>query len=333
MISLLLILVSLQDDPTRVEPMALRQAPPRPLPQGKVPPNVTPGPVIPGLRQGAVPQGLAFIADRNWFVISCYFDDGRPSMLGVVDAGTGRIVKSLALLEPDGSIHTGHVGGVAASKEDLWVASGAVYRIPLKDLSAAKPVDWIRLRDRFRAESVASYASVHDGVLWVGEFVQKGRGKKGSPHHAVDRRGKDRYAWISGYRLGRRDEFASAGEAAIPPDLVIAVPEEVQGLAFMGQHLYLTTSYGRSNPSKLIVARDPTRTRDPDRTAPLPSGVAVPCWIADEGDAVAVREIAPMAEGIVAHGRQLALIFESGAEKYQRGGKGSIDHIMILDQR
>ncbi|UUZ85308.1 hypothetical protein LJK88_18130 [Paenibacillus sp. P26] len=55
------------------------------------------GPVVPDLKQNAVPQGMAYLAERSWILLSHYREDGKPSLLTVVDASTGKMVKALEL--------------------------------------------------------------------------------------------------------------------------------------------------------------------------------------------------------------------------------------------
>src|SRR4051794_11828662 len=68
-----------------------------------LPPHHALGPVLPGLGQGAVPQGLAFWKERNWFLVSFYFEKdaaGRApaSVVAAIDAGTKRVVRCLTLV-------------------------------------------------------------------------------------------------------------------------------------------------------------------------------------------------------------------------------------------
>ncbi|HPJ88584.1 MAG TPA: hypothetical protein PLO84_05625, partial [Thermotogota bacterium] len=68
--------------------------------------------VIPGLKEGVVPQGLAYMEEKGWFVISSYRDNAG-SILSFIDAQTGELIKSLSVHNEDDSVYTGHAGGVA----------------------------------------------------------------------------------------------------------------------------------------------------------------------------------------------------------------------------
>ncbi|UUZ87155.1 lamin tail domain-containing protein [Paenibacillus sp. P26] len=69
-----------------------------------------PGPIVPGLLQGLVPQGMHYYKDKNWIIISSYRDDRRPSTLTIVDAGTGAFVKTIHLFTQEGQPFSGHAG-------------------------------------------------------------------------------------------------------------------------------------------------------------------------------------------------------------------------------
>ena len=69
---LLAIAASAQADETLPTPVRLEQAAARSRAKLKLPRGRAVGPTIPGLRQGAVPQGLAYWKKQNWLLISCY---------------------------------------------------------------------------------------------------------------------------------------------------------------------------------------------------------------------------------------------------------------------
>ena len=63
----------------------------------------------------------------------------------------------------------------------------------------------------------------------------------------------------------------------------------------------------------------------------LENGDEVPLWLLDGENYVGELGIPPMSEGIVMIGDRLAVLFESGAGKFQVGGKGAVDRLMLLD--
>ena len=314
----------------------LEQAAPRAHPKLKLPKPHTVGPVIPGLMQGVTPQGLAFWERQNWFLVSCYFpeEDGRPSVVVAIDAKTGKLVRCLTLVEASGRPHAGHVGGLAVSDKYLWVGSGRLYRVPLADVVAAQPVAHLRLQPPFHAECNASYIACHDKRVWIGEFVSLEDGVEATPGHFLkDRNNTDKYAWIAGYALDADENLSgTAGGNRPPPAAILSVRQKVQGLAFLNGRIVLSASYGRTNHSTLAAYTNPLEAeRDkPHRTVKV-GDATVPVWFLDgKNREWEIDDFPPMSEGIAAYGRRLGVIFESGAAKYQKGGHGPIDTVLLL---
>ncbi len=323
--------------PTLIE---LKQAPPRSHDKLKLPRGHTVGPTIPGLHEGAIPQGLAYWSRENWFLISCYFhhEEGKPAIPSVVvaiDANTGKMVRCLTLVEANGKAHAGHVGGLAVSGKYLWVGSGKVYRASLADVSAAKRFDHLRLQKPFHAECDASFIAYHDKRVWVGEFVAvKDEKFKGNPaHYLKDRNGTPKHAWVCGYTLDADEDLpATVGDKSPPPSAVLSVRDDVQGLAFHHGHIVLSTSYGRGKDSHLATYKDPLLTEGKKPHKMVEVGLAkVPLWFLDGQNKVGKEiDFPPMSEGITAYHNRLAVICESGAERYKAKGHAPLDNIIFL---
>lgn len=293
------------------------------------------GPTIPGLRGGqtAIPQGLAYWKKHNWFLISHYFEDETDaSVVTALDARTGELMRCLTLVEVSGKAHTGHVGGLAISDKYLWIGSGPLlYRAPLAALEAAGRVDYLRLKQPFETECTASYVAYHDTRIWVGEFVWREQGIDGDPaHYLQDRDGARKYAWIAGYPLDEdEDPMGSSGGSLPPPRTVISVRQKVQGMAFLGDSIILSMSHGRTKNSTLAGYANPVKEKRHTKTEV--HGETVSVWFLDGQNRAWERtDLPPMSEGITAVGDQFALIFESGAQRYQKGGHGPIDTILVF---
>ena len=97
-----------------------------------------------------------------------------------------------------------------------------------------------------------------------------------------------------------------------------------------GDRVYLSISYGRANRSLIVVYRNPIG-EDAHKLVALRSGDKVPLWFLDGRNYIGEIDFPPMSEGIVMIGEQLAVLSESGAKKYQSGGKGPLDRIVFLD--
>lgn len=322
--------VSAQPEPKQLELVELEQAERRTHGKLKVPKHEV-GPTIPGLRQGAIPQGLAYWKKPNWFLISHYFEkQSNTSVVTAVDAKTGKLKRCLTLLNANGKAHKGHVGGLAVSDKYLWIGSGELYRVPLKAIEDADTSDYLRLQPPFEAECTASFVAYYDKQVWVGEFVSRENNYKSNAAHEVkDRKGVEKYAWIVGYALDDAEELrGTAGGKRPPPAAVISIRQKVQGMAFLDDRIILSMSYGRDNDSTLAAYTNPLREKR-HRTVEV-DGETVPLWFLDGVNKKWEDDYPPMSEGIAAYGDRFALVFESGADKYQKDGRGPIDTILFF---
>ena len=286
------------------------------------------GPVIPGLQQGAVPQGLAYSEKDELIFISSYFDKNQhPSAVSVIEQRPGKIIRTLMLKESETTFHYGHVGGLAVDDRFLWVASREkVYQYELETILYGLQTQTILPIHSFIPEARASFSTYSEGILWIGEFVYQGEPLYHSKktHHTTDRTGKTQYAWVCGY------DTATLSSESRRPQYTLSVPQKVQGIQFTEELVLLSISYGRRNKSKIAIYSNPL-LKSPHTEIPWDDGKPVPLWYLDDNNKITEILLPPLAEGITMIHRQLAILFESGAKKFQHLGKGPIDSILLLD--
>ncbi len=290
------------------------------------------GPVIPGLYQGAVPQGLAYSIKLDLFFVSAYMTDKTPSTVSVLSGKDQTFIKVLKLQNPDGSPHTGHVGGAAASRQNLWIASGkGVYRAELQDILDTPGEGWLRFKEYIPTAVKGSFASYQEGTLWVGEFTDKEGSYPADKSHRINTKSGINHGWMAGYVLDPQTDMIESqrteGEL-LYPDKIISIPDYVQGAAFLGEHLVLSTSYGRKNKSRLTVYRIP----EPDRSIKLSDGTSIPMSILTISEKAESLVVPPMSEGIIPYRDYLAVVFESGSNKYRSTALYPQGRIQLIDQ-
>lgn len=261
------------------------------------------GPLIPGIGQGKlwVPQGLALVPDKNWMITSHYWDSEKsklPSGIVITSTKTNERLKTLYLYESVTKPHTGNVGGVAVSKNHLWIASGyTIYKVPLSALADKKDNGRL-IMTGYPVKHKASYATYADGVLWVGEYMDgKDNGKKTC--------GSGPNGRIFGYKLSASDDLSAHPQAASSR----TTPDRIQGVALSNDRIVYSQSCGRDVSSKLIVYSR-----------------AVP------GKKLGSATLPPMAEGIAFSGSQLYTLFESAAQKY-KGGTYPLKNVYLVNMK
>lgn len=302
------------------------------------------GPVIAGLAQGLVPQGLTYYKKKDWLLTISYVDDGvRPGTITVTDRTTGELVKSVVLYNTDGTPYTGHAGGVTVSRDHGWVASeNYLFSFNLRDLMEAENNGELQFTKQIPIPVEAAYTVYDEGILWVGEFYEASSYPTDSSHHIENRDGEMQYAWMIGFDLERNndmlavDHWNGSPDHIAVPDYVLSTTGKVQGAIVqkVSQNgITLSTSYGRANDSVLYRYEYPLK-EDPHAFVTV-GGKEVPLWFLDGHTAKPRQSIEaiPMPEGIVEVQKELYVVFESGADKYRYTTTYPMDRMLKIDMK
>jgi hypothetical protein len=303
------------------------------------------GPTIPGLENDAFPQGLAYLPDQDWFLISLYHRKKKEKVpdaafVVAVDCKTERVTRCRRLKDENGRPHAGHVGGIAVHGTSLWIASGAdMYRMPVEAIVAGEKDDEATIAKVFRPVSNASFVACHERVLWVGNFYKKAtpeNSRRGEPS-LTRSNGEPVRGVLAGYPLDRHGDLeeGARSDQKMVPKFVISLPEKVQGVTFHQDTILVSTSYGRSRNSKLLALPNPLteRVERPSDHVTFSSGEQRPLWFLPtpkQSDAVKLITLPPMAEGIAVRNETLAILFESGATQYRSSSSAWLDRLVYL---
>jgi len=291
------------------------------------------GPVIPGLVQGHVPQGMSYYADneREWILMAAYHYSGDPSTLAVVDAKSGQLVKYVNLKNPNGTIYTGHAGGVAVSRNNVWLSSGSkVHRIPIQTLIEAEDQSFVQFADAFDVVTNASFTAYSDGILWVGEYSNPPSYTTNPAHQMENRSGETHLAWVAGYELDAADKPKSS-----VPSYILSIGDKIQGIEFNGGEVFVTYNYGRPY-NEIVRYAMPNlfdlSTKDGETVI---SGVNVPVWLLDSVNLIGSTVVPTGAENMFIRNEngtdQLYVNFESGANHMRFMSSYSMDRLLKLD--
>ncbi len=290
---------------------------------------------IPGMKQGLVPQGMAYLADQDWLIVSNYRQSGKSSMLTVMDAGTGQLVKTLTIYRADGTPYNEHAGGVAISASNVWISSeGNVYRVPLQDVVNGADRTPVYIRDQFATGTRGSFLMYESGKLWVGEYYADGY-EVDPAHQMTTRNGTTQYAWMVGYDLDPSTDRLPSGKIVnettpVIPDYVISLPDKIQGATILSDgRIVLSESYSQKNDAHLyfyenVLAQSP-------HTYVNVGGSDIPAWYLDGISRQDVLVATPSTEGIVQRGGYLYVMFESAVNYYSGKLKYPTDKIWKVD--
>ncbi|TCZ78890.1 hypothetical protein E0485_07420 [Paenibacillus albiflavus] len=294
-----------------------------------------PGPIIPGLFQDYIPQGLAYMPEQDWLLVSYYREDDHPSLLTVVDAKTGEHLKSLQLFKEDKEPYREHAGGLTVSKKFVWIASNSnMYYIKKEDLIQAEKIGKLNIEGHFKTDVRASFNTYYDGVIWAGEFANGTADYPTSPEHHITnpRDNTEHLAWAEGFKLDEETDLPTnkkiEGDVTVP-DYALALPQRIQGMTVRPNQLILSESFGRNTESSLIFHKN-ILSEEPHKVVDF-GGNKVPLWYLDSKNLEETISGPPMFEGIVEHDKTLYILFESGANKFRVSGSYPLDRIYTLE--
>ncbi|MCR8629774.1 lamin tail domain-containing protein [Paenibacillus radicis (ex Xue et al. 2023)] len=303
------------------------------------------GPIIPGLVQGHVPQGMSYYKDdqREWLLMAAYHYSGDPSTLAVVDAKTGVLVKYVNLKNPDGTIYTGHAGGVAVSRENVWLSSGKkMYRMPIQTLIDSADQGFAQFADSFGVVTNSSFTAYDNGMLWVGEYSNPPAYTTDPSHQLQNRYGETHLSWIAGYELDSRDQLPSGTPSfreesmdKFIPKYVISIGDKIQGIEFNKGEILLTYNQGRSYNSILRYTMPQVSDLSTKNAQTMIGGVTVPVWLLDGVNKTGSINIPTGAENMfirnVNGADHLYINFESGANHSRYMSAYSMDRLLDLN--
>ena len=263
--------------------------------------------VIPGLKEGFVPQGITYLPGEDALLFAGYSGGEENSALLEVSRQTGEMIRQVKLNNADGSKYTGHAGGVCATESDIYVSNAhKLYRISLETFEKLPADAYCAFEEEIPVPVNSSYCSYADGVLWVGEFQYGGDYTTDASHRVSTADGLQR-AWTCGYVMADGQDFSV-------PDYILSMTERIQGMTTLDGKIYLSQSYGRKNDS-LIYRYADVLSGEPDQTVEV-NGREAPLWILDS----TVREDAllcpPMTECLCTIEGEIYVAFESAAQTY-----------------
>ena len=294
--------------------------------------------IIPGLYEGFIPQGIFYEEENDIFLISGYYKDKvQPSRVIVVD-GEGNFVKSVGCLTLKGNKATGHFGGIAAFKDNVYVATTSVTHVlSLSEILSAEDDGYVRIQKELYTDTTCSYVNVCDGVLYIGEFADITIDDvKGATNIYTSKLGEKFFSrcnafildenGVCGIKADRIDE-----EGNLTPDFAVTTPFKVQGMTRLndGSFVFTASSTAITN-SRVYKYRDVTKG-EPDEIIEV-NGVDVPLYYCDMFDKTGSYRVPTYLEEITLYkDGSVYIITESAASAYIKQSKNPIDNVLKWD--
>ena len=270
---------------------------------------------IPEIHSGFVPQGLDYDQSNQKFIVSGYMKDKSPSPVYIVDKTSGQTEKRVTFTKPDGSDYKGHAGGVEIYQNYLYIPEQAsILVFSYQDVLKANDGDKIACIDKFStAVSDDDYIGVscltiNGDRLIVAEYFRESNSPTLPSHKITTSAGDYNQALAIEFML---DDSFPLGINPTPVK-AFSLPDQVQGVLFDQNKIYLSTSWGLAFSH--ILEYDATNlTKEQDITV---LGQILPLYSLDSASLVKDYKIAPMSEEIVVVDGYLYVMCESASTKY-----------------
>ena len=294
------------------------------------------GSYVPGLAQHLIPQGITASETTGLTYVTAYgAAPTTPSVIAVLDTETGTLQGEYWLYLDEDTAFTGHVGGVAAAGNWLYLSAGRdeeedyrIGRLDLRDLPE-QGSHRVILEDFIKVQTLPSFLSAGNGYLFIGNFYHP-KGKYPLPDTVaapVETADGPQGSFIVACRLD--DQGGLTMEGHYPrAELLLSAPDRIQGLCVWDGQILLSQSYGRKNDSAFLAySADSLPVSEPLTLC----GQQLPVYILDSRSHTGSLTAMPMAEGICpGPGGSICLLFESGAGKYD-DGRDRTDTLWYLD--
>lgn len=282
---------------------------------------------VPGLRDGLVPQGYAYVADKEIYLQCGYMADGMSaSRIYVTNAKDTDDTRFLELYTSDGSPYTGHTGGITAAGGFVWLANdgegedNCVWVMSLDEILTAENGGKITLTVSFQSETRAACCFTDGEYLWIGEFNDGGKYVT-DPSHKFAVSGGENAALVCAYPLDAASVYGIAfteaeGQAVFTPAMALSVANYVQGFTKTPDGFALSTSHGMAF-SHMYLHKDVTKD-DADASMTV-NGAPVPVYFLDSESLINDIAFPPMSEEIFVKDGRLYVLPESACKKYLAG--------------
>ncbi len=272
---------------------------------------------IPGLWEGYVPQGYAFLDGSDTRIMCGYMSDGSASRIYV----TGEDKPICAEIKnADGSDYTGHTGGVAVFGDVVYIT--ATTGCDLLSLSDVLDGDGIAtLIGSVNTINDPAYCCINNGILYVGSFYRASNYETPQEHRMTTPAGDRNTAIISMYPL----DSTTGKPMDDTPKLIISTTGKVQGMTFIGDgKVALSTSYGFSKSHIYVYDISKAMERIDAFDA---NGTSVPLVYLDSSSLINDIVAPPMAEEIIYNDGNIYIMNESACMKYLFGRLTSGSHV------
>ncbi len=299
--------------------------------------NSEEGFIIPGLKEGFIPQGIFYEAENDIFLISGYYKGkAQPSRVIVVD-GEGNFVKSVGCISKKGNKAYGHFGGVAVFKDNVYVATTSVTHVlSLSEILSAEDDGYVLIQGELYTDTTCSYVNVCDGVLYIGEFTDKTIDDMKSATNIYKNGFEKYYSRCNAFILDENGKYGIKADKIdsknnMTPDFAFTTPFKVQGMCVMPDgRLVFTASATAITNSHVYLYEDVTKGKADEIINVV--GNDVPLYFCEKADLIDTYRVPTYLEEVTLYpDGTVYLITESAASAYVHQSKNPVDNVFKWD--
>ncbi|MBR5428461.1 MAG: hypothetical protein IK118_08945 [Clostridia bacterium] len=262
---------------------------------------------LPGLADGFTPQGVTYLPEEDVYLLCGYMDDGTASRLYVLRGGE---YTELTMLQQNGSVYTGHAGGITAAGAYVYISNNKrLYVLEKAAVLSANGGDELPFVGSVAVPCRASFCASDAQRVYVGEY-HRDEGYETDPSHELTAPDGTVYkALVFGYTISPDAPFGLLSDS---PAVAFSTCDNVQGFTLTPDGTAVLSCSAGSSDSKLRFYHG---AGEPDGAFPL-DGDQIPLYYLTGERLLADITLPRMSEDIEYDDGEIVLVFESGAKQY-----------------
>ena len=250
-----------------------------------------------------IPQGLAYSSLYDVILQTSYNKEHDVSMLYITDFKSGKLLKSLKLIDINDKDNMKHVGGISTDNNTVWITNDYEVDEFSLDEIINTDLDYIKSLKNTKIPNRGDFCLYHDGTLFIGDFYLK-------PFYDVP----DGNPLLFAYDVSNLDY--------LNPSYIVSLPKMVQGMEIVDGKFVFSQSFTYLINSSLSVYNKPIKNGYYKL-----NGKDIPYYKFDK--VYKKYKLPPMVEGIFYNDDYLYMLFESSSDGYSLA-LPKIDNVLKL---
>lgn len=266
--------------------------------------------VIPDLNKNFIPQGISYDSSTDNFFLTGYTTDQSAVPIYIVNKKSKKLVNSVKLANPDGTDFVSHAGGLTLFNDKIYLAGSqdcCFYVFDKRKIEESPKNGYVSYSEVVDLSNktdgvLVAFTAKQNNLIFAGEFYKDIVYPTNELHHIPSADGMNKAIAVG---------FSLDGNIATP-EVAYSLPNEIQGMCFGDDGIYLSRSWGASSSN--IYKFNYNDIKQSGTIVTL--GKEVPLYILDSSNMSKNYKIPPMAEEIEYVDGKIYITNESASMKY-----------------